>query len=149
MALDLDRIIDKWVDNLQNDSDLSTGLPETVAVYKGVRRIENIHNRFSIFVFRDRMGEQRLHLGNQQYDIEIIVNLVAVTRNPMDPEKIEEYSNTFISNILNHVHNHKSEPGYWAYAIYAGGDAVTMRDATQQDIEFEILPIRCGILNVT
>ena len=148
-SIDLDDIQNKFINNLKNDAELSDGLPEQIQIYKGVRRIKNVSHKFALFVYRERNSEPNYHLGSQQYDVEPILNLVCLIRSPFDPEKIEEYTNNFASNVLNHIFEHKIENGYWAYAKHMGSTAVTIRDDKQQDYEIEIIPVKLGIFNIT
>lgn len=145
-SIDLNAIVDNWVDICITSSILSDNLPEEVKIYKGVRRIETISDKFAIFIYRDRISEQDLNMGKSSYDIEPIINFVCVIRSPFNPEKLEEYQNNLSSNILNVIFDNKSKDGDngWSFADHQGSQAITVRNEDSQDYEIEIVSVRLG-----
>lgn len=146
MAIDLNAIVDNWIDILKTSATISDNLPEEVKIYKGPRRVETISAKFAIFVYRDRISEQDLNMGKSSYDIEPIINFVCLIRSPFNPEKLEEYQNHLASNVLNVIFTNKSKDGDngWSFAQHTGSSAITVRTEDEQSYEIEIVSVRLG-----
>jgi len=149
--IDCNAIIDNFIKNLRDDSHLNDGIPEEIQIYKGVRRMENLSDNFSLFVYRDSIADTMPELGKQQYHTVINLHCVCISRWPYDPEQLEEYTNNFASNILNHIFTNFKKDGEngWNTAIHTGSEAVSIRDANEQVWEMEVVKVALSIFNCT